>query len=399
MEVVGQIWQFITERADKGITPMGVYGSRRCSKTWTISQFALYRAYDFGEEWIFASMTETQGDAGAFSDCKNIIATNDAWVGDFTITNSPRRITCNVIRDRRYGKIVFRSFRDSATAKGAACDWIYINEANKFTEQQYYALTANARKGVIVDYNPEESEFWAERLIKRENLLHAIWQWNRKHLTQAQLQWFADLKERAESEDATSADIAFYKRYYLGEYAGIQGTIFTPANIRSITRDRMPEGVYRHIAFVDPSALRGADYFAMALGCTDGEVVYVVDTYSENEGNYYQPARVLQGWKSEHPDMEVYIETNGLQGIEFYEFCQASEGLEDVRAWTSKGNKFERITANYQALTGKVVFVEYEGMQAFLAQVYAFDKKCEHDDNIDAVNSLLMAYRIQGLVE
>jgi hypothetical protein len=86
----------------------------------------------------------------------------------------------------------------------------------------------------------------------------------------------------------------------------------------------------------------------------------------------------------------VNIEINGSIGRRFYEYAQNS-GL-DVAKWWSKGDKFERITANYQDLTRRVVFAETENVQEFLWQVYTFDKKCAHDDNIDAVNSLWNYY-------
>lgn len=392
MEVTGQIWNFLRERSTLGESPIGLYGARRSSKTWTISQFLLSQAFDYGDKIIFASMTENQGDAGAYEDCKNIIANNDAWSPYFVITRSPRRINCRFMRGAKYGQVIFRSFKDADTAKGAACDWVYINEANKFTLKQYYAITANARKGVVVDYNPEDGKFWAEDIIKPENLLQCKWQWNKRHLTAIQLKWFEDLKSAAESPNATSADIAFYRRYYLGEYSEIMGPIFTPANL--VQADTLPQGLYSPIAFADPSAMRGADYFAMVLGLTDGERVYIAETFSENTGGYELPTTVLQEWQQKYPGLEIYAETNGLAGVEFYEFARNSGLL--VRAWCSRGNKFERIVGEYQMILTRLVWVNTP--PTFLSQVYSFDKTCEHDDNIDAANSLLMAYKLRRLI-
>ena len=59
-----------------------------------------------------------------------------------------------------------------------------------------------------------------------------------------------------------------------------------------------------------------------------------------------------------------------------------------LASWTSRTNKFERIIANYMNITKKVFFLENGANLSFLEQVYEFSEKCEHDDNIDSVNSL-----------
>lgn len=399
MEVVGQIWDFLRDRTDKGESPIGLYGSRRCSKTWTISQFLLNKAFDDGDKCIFASMTETQGDAGAYDDCKNIIATNPAWLPFFEISRSPRRITCKFTRGARRGQISFRSFKDADTAKGAACDWIYINEANKFSLKQYHAITANARKGVIVDYNPEEHMFWAEDIIKKQNLLQCKWQWNRKHLTPVILKWFEDLKVRGTSPDATSADVAFYRRYYLGEYAEIYGEIFTPANI---LREKIDASrLYNFAIIADPSNLTGADYFASVCVATDGAHMYVLDAWSENKSTY--PVEVTswdewckrwmvvldkwREWVAQYGVQMLFCEANGV-GAEFLRYARSQDWA--IRPFTSTGNKHTRIKDNYNNLTSRVVFNDTDSVSDYLAQVYAYTGKDEagrHDDNVDCVSS------------
>lgn len=401
MEVVGQIWNFLRERTAMGESPIGLYGSRRCSKTWTISQFLLCRAFDEGDKCIFASMTETQGDAGAYEDCKSIIASNPAWLPYFEISRSPRRITCTFMRGSKRGSLSFRSFKDADTAKGAACDWIYINEANKFTLKQFYAITANARKGVIVDYNPEDDKFWADDLIKPENLLQCKWQWNRRHLTPVTLKWFDDLKERGTAPNATSADVAFYRRYYLGEYAEIYGDIFTPANI---LREKIDPKRLRNFAIIaDPSGLTGADYFASVCVATDGARLYIIDGLSQNESplpkevaasNWEEWCKRWEGildkwqeWVREYGCRMIFVEGNGV-GAEFIRYAR-SKGF-NIKPFTAKGNKHKRILDNYSQITNRVVWNEGEAMDAYLAQVYGYcgkDADGVHDDNIDCANS------------
>lgn len=403
MKVVGQIYDFIKERADKGISPIGVYGSRRCAKTWTISQFLLDQVFSCGDEVIFASMTEGQGDAGAYNDCKNIIATNRAWRAFFAITSSPRRIECLIFRNGRKGKAIFKSYKNAATAKGAACDWVYINEANAFTLRQYYAITANARKGVILDYNPEDGHFWADDeqnpVVAPCNLLQAKWQWN-PFLTSPQLQWFESLKAKALAPTATSADVAFYRRYYLGEYAEVYGDIFTPANI---IREQIDPTRLRNFAIIaDPSNLTGADYFANIVVATDGARLYILDAYSENKSSISAAVTdwaqwckrwsvVLAKWRewiARYDVRMIFCESNGV-GQEFLRYAK-SESVSNIKPFAASENKHKRIMANYDAMTSRVAWNDTDRVTEYLAQVFEYaskDRDGLHDDNIDCAST------------
>jgi hypothetical protein len=221
-------------------------------------------------------------------------------------------------------------------------------------------------------------------------LIHSTWKDNEANLTPVQLAWFANLKARAESPDATSVDRALYAMYYLGEYAEIDGAIFTCANIRTaaeLPRRENGDLALRNFAiFADPSALRGADYFATCLTATDDDGnVWLVDSDSRNTGGREDVARWMLDTCKTWDVKRFYIETNGLVGIDFYEFAENS-GL-PVEGWYSRGNKYQRIVDNYQNLTTRLVVWDTPKNRAFLEQVYTFAEKCEHDDNVDALNS------------
>ena len=385
MIVTGQIWRFIDGCVADGQTLIGLRGPRRASKTWTICQYLLNQMYSHGDEVIFASMTELQGDAGIYADCKKIIASNPAWYSAFSVTKSPRRIDARYERNGRRGWGMFRSFKDPETAKGGACDWVFMNEANKFTLQQYYDLSANARKGVIIDFNPNE-RFWGTELLNSENELKVKWTWNRPNLTPAQLQWFASVTERAQAEGHTSADEYFYKVYVLGEYAEISGDIFTRSNIR---REEVSlEGMTNYFVYADPSAMCGSDYFAMVLAASRDGIMYVVDTWSRNVGGRADAAEQIEDWCKNYDVRAIFVEGNGIIGKTFYEEQRAS--LPGMYPYTNTENKHGRILGNYEDICSRVVFVENDHLEPFLAQVYEYEGKNSlktHDDNIDAVNS------------
>lgn len=388
-----KIATYLEEGKRAGRSVLALQGARRAGKTYTTCQWLLLQMYNCGDVVIFASMTAEQGRKGAYEDCRNILKSWGALGDVFEIYKTPREIHCkrNNTESGREGVAYFSSYQDPETAKGGACDWVFINEANKFTRQQYYDLAANARKGVILDYNPN-AHFWVEELPNVEPLL-CSWKDNIKHLTQAQKDWFAQIYEAAHRDGATAADWYYYRVYYEGQYSEISGSIFTRANIHTIDYDKVPWAELKGFAiFCDPSALRGADFFPVVLSAHDSAGnVWVLQTNSRNDGEKSERVEVIKQMACAFDGVRIFAETNGLVGIDFFEFAQAS-GL-PVEGWCSRGNKFDRIIAKYQDITKRTFFVDDARLGGFLEQVYTFAEKCEHDDNIDAVATSLM---IQG---
>lgn len=392
-DITRYIYRHLETCKAKGRTPVKLRGARRASKTWTVCQWSLFQLLQEGDTFVFASMTNEQGRLGAFEDCCNIIAGFPTGLRQYyEIGKSPRQIACRSTPNGRSGIIVFRSFQDPETAKGIACDWVFINEANKFTLQQYYDLAANARKGVILDYNPQNA-FWVDKLPNKE--LVCTWQKNKEHLTPAQLQWFQQIYDAAHKPTATSADWYYYLVYYCGEYSELAGAIFTRGNIQIRQPEEVPKKLSQPILFCDPSALRDSDYFPAVVAALDeAGNMWVLDVDSTNSS---VPEKVGGDPKQERLDrmlhmagqfdnVSLWIEDNGLPGIEFIEQYAQPSGRE-WRTWHQVRDKFERIVSHYQELTRRTYFVDSPRLGEFLKQVYEFAKKCEHDDNIDAVNS------------
>ena len=358
-------------------------GGRRSGKSVFIAQFLSIKMHNEGDIVNVASMTAEQGRLGAYADFKRIIDDCPTFKAYSECLEVPREI-----RSQSGGKIFFNSYKNSETAKGIACDWLYMNEANNFTKQQFIDLRANVRKGVILDYNPNV-QFWIDDYVTEEDICDSTWKDN-PFLTDAQKEYFDELKRAAESPNATPLDIRNYNVYYLGKYSELRGKIFFENNMTFV--DEIPSDLYDFKAFCDPSALRGADFFACVLSAkshTDGKT-YIVGVRSQNDGSREDIVRLLREWCGSWDGVEVYIETNGIIGQDFYEYAYNS-GL-PVIPWYSRGNKFERIIAQYQNIKEDMVFVNCALMPSFMEQVYDFDEKCEHDDNADAIAS---TYKIQ----
>lgn len=376
-KVNGKYAAYLAERRKAGCTSFAFCGGRRSGKTFFIAQFLTTRAY-MGEVVNVASMTQSQGRLGAYSDFVNIIRDHPTLDACFECLQSPLEIR-NKWND---GRIIFNSYQKGMTAKGIACDWLFLNEANAFDKLQVASLRANVRKGWIIDYNPD-SAFWVDDYFQPDDICHSTWRDN-PFLTPTQLEWFDELKRNAERPNASSMDRWLYRVYYCGEPAELSGSIFTRENISFV--ESLPP-LWSYVVFCDPSDLRGADYFACVLCATDGERMVVVDSWSQNVGDNDIVLDVLRGWRDVYALDKIMVETNGSIGQRFFEYATNS-GVDVVR-WWSKGNKFERITSNYQDIVRRVVFADTARNREYVEQVYRFDAKCEHDDNIDAVNSAI----------
>lgn len=356
-------------------------GGRRSGKTFAICQRLLLLCYAHRRIVNIATMTMEQGRLGAYSDMKQIIENEPLLQKCFDIKITPREIANKYNGSR----IFFNSYQNSETAKGVACDYLFVNEANNFSKQQYIDLLANVRLGVFLDYNPN-IQFWVDEFFKPEDILITTWRDN-PFLSDLQKQYFAQLKMRAFSEEATSMDLFLYKVYYLGEHSEVSGDLFTPYNIRTI--EELPPDCRTFVIFCDPSAMVGNDFFAIVLATYSPakDLFVIVDTFSVNNSNKEFLMKMIKAWCLRFDDVVVYVETNGIIGADFFQYA-GNSGL-DVVPWYSHRKKFDRILASYEDIVGRTAFLEQDRLQEFLEQVYTFGEKCEHDDNIDAVNSAI----------
>lgn len=380
MKINAKFAKYVKKRKKLGKSVCIVYGSRRSGKTYQILQYLLLRAYNEKLTILVAGMTLQQLRNGAFSDALNIIDSEPIFQAVYTSTTSP---LC--IKNRINGSvIIFSSFENPEKSKGLACDLGYLNEGNTFTKDILTSIRVNVREMLFIDFNPVK-KFWVNELYEDEEWLKLTYQDN-EFLTPAQLEYFEELRRNAEKPNASPLDIYLWEVNGLGNFCGITGNIFTRGNI--VLVNEYPE-LHSIMAFSDPSALRNADYFASCLGGLDKENnLYILDSYSINNGTQDMIQNKLEQWADTYDLKRIYIETNGIIGTTFYEELRKKNRELPLASWTSRTNKFERIIANYSNLTNRTYFLNTGSNVSFLEQVYEFSEKCDHDDNIDAVNSL-----------
>lgn len=377
--VNGKIAAYIKQRHLSGKNTFALCGGRRSGKTFAIMQFLLGRATK-GEVVNVASMTAEQGRLGAFADACTIIKDSETLQAHFNVLQTPREIRST----QTDGRIFFNSYQNPETAKGVACDWLFVNEANNFTKQQFLDLLANVRIGYFVDYNPNKL-FWVNDFFADDEILVTTWKDN-PFLTDLQKKYFDDLKAQAERPNASALDVRNYNVYYCGKYSELRGQIFFEEHFKFLKE--VPDGLTNFAIFCDPSALRGADFFSCVLSARDKErkKVFVLDVFSINSGTKDEVCAKLREWCGQYDHVKIYVEVNGIIGQDFGIYARREAQL-PVLPYTSRGNKFDRICSNYENFRERLFLCWTPRLPDFMSQVYDFDVHCEHDDNADALSS------------
>ncbi len=275
---------------------------------------------------------------------------------------------------------------DIANSLGA-CDIRYVNECNTFSKDTIEKLMINNRGQMYFDFNPYR-KFWIEEFITDTNFLKTTWKDN-PFLTKVQIDLFQ--KWTIEGQQAEIGSYPYWRWQVLceGEFAELTGEIFTPENIKFT--NQKPDGLHTYIIFADPSNAKGNDYFALTLTAIgpDGNC-YLIDSFSCNRIEKVLIAEKIRQWQKDYPVQRTFIETNGEFGVKFYNDCVLA-GIQ-VDGWYSRKDKFERIMANFDVITNKLIVLDTQQNRDFVNQIYTFKIDCANDDNIDCLNNAILAY-------
>jgi predicted phage terminase large subunit-like protein len=292
----------------------------------------------------------------------------------------------------RGNEISFINIPDNIKAEKIAnslgtCDIRYINECNMYSKTTAEILRIKNTGQTIYDYNPWR-EFWINDLITDTNFLKTTWRDN-SFLTKQQIELFLQWTEAGQRAEIGSYDYWRWQVMCEGIFAEITGEIFTPDNIHFVKEKT--SGLHNFIIFADPSNAKGCDFFALTLTAIDenGQVI-LIDSFSRNKIEKVLLGEKIKEWQKDYPVQRTYIETNGEFGLKFYNDCFLS-GI-PVDGWYSRQDKYERIMANFDVITQKLIILDTLQNREFIQQLYTFKIDCANDDNIDCLNNALMAY-------
>jgi len=193
-------------------------GSSRSAKTYSVLQWFYFLAISGVKfELTIVGRSKPFLRDGAFNTFKDI-APKERFI------SNPFRVKI------KNATILFRSFENEADAKGSERDFLYVNECNDVEFKVVQQLVMRTRKQCFFDFNPTK-KFWIDEYQTKTNLLHTTWLDN-KFLSEAQIENFKRIKDRAEKPNASAYDKYLYSVYYLGEYGDLSGNVF--ANFEEI---------------------------------------------------------------------------------------------------------------------------------------------------------------------
>ena len=122
--------------------------------------------------------------------------------------------------------ISFRAFDDSTKAQGTMCDIAIVEEALNIDEQVFNVFSMSVKEQIFFLFNPTRTS-WTDKYVKQDgsNYLTTTFKDN-PYLSEAQLNEFELIRQRALSPTATVLDQYNYSVYYKGEYGDLSGKVF-----------------------------------------------------------------------------------------------------------------------------------------------------------------------------
>lgn len=240
---------------DEDIQVIAHQGGSRSSKTYSIAQSIV--AICLQNRNITFSIVRKTLPALKATVIKDVLEILNDWNIGAPVTN----------HHRAAGRIIFPSgseidyfsVDDEQKIRGRKRDFLYINECNELTHDEYTQLKLRTSGKVVLDFNPSDDSGWHYDVMSLPGsvVIHSTYKDN-PYLSQSQVDYIESLKD---------VDENLYRVYTLGERP-----------IRS-------EQVYKHFKFVDPS-WKGQGVakvsYGIDWGFNDPTVVVKAMVYEDN---------------------------------------------------------------------------------------------------------------------
>jgi phage terminase large subunit len=189
-------------------------GSSRSSKTYSVCQFFVLKMLNEFELFSMVRKTLPALKASAYKDFLEIVKNAGIYVpkkhnkSDFTYK-------------LRRGEVEFFSVDQYEKVKGRKRKYLFINEANELSYDDFIQLALRTTGTIILDYNPSHDKFhWIETKIKTRNdieIIHSTYKDNP----------FLNQETINEIERLKDADENLWKIYGLGIMGEIKNLIYT----------------------------------------------------------------------------------------------------------------------------------------------------------------------------
>jgi len=191
-------------------------GSSRSGKTYSILQLLIFvKAFEERENvFTIARKTLTALKASAMRDFVDILKSVDLYEEkNHNKSENTYKLNGNLFE--------FIGLDQPQKKRGAKRDYLFINEANELTLEDWVQLSIRTKKQIYLDYNPSMEEHWIyDIVIPRDDCTFI----KSTYLDNAA---FLEPEQVREIENLINIDETYYKIYALGEMAQVKGAIYT----------------------------------------------------------------------------------------------------------------------------------------------------------------------------
>ncbi|MBC8436177.1 MAG: terminase, partial [Bacteroidetes bacterium] len=191
-------------------------GGSRSGKTYSILQLLIFVKAFEATDMVFSIVRKSMPalKASAMRDFFEILKSQDLYnERDHNKTENTYILNGNLFE--------FMSLDQPQKKRGAKRTYLFINEANELTLEDWIQLSLRTEKQIFLDYNPSMDEHWIyETVIPRKDctFIHSTFRDNLLFLPAEQVKEIENLK---------NVDENYWRIYGLGEIGQIQGLVLT----------------------------------------------------------------------------------------------------------------------------------------------------------------------------
>ena len=191
-------------------------GSSRSGKTYSILQLLiLVKAFEETDNvFTICRKTLTALKATAMRDFFDILKSAEMYSeGNHNKSENTYKLNGNLFE--------FVGLDQPQKKRGAKRDYLFINEANELTLEDWVQLSIRTKKQIFLDYNPSMEEHWIYDIVLPRDDCTFIKSTYRDNAA------FLEPEQIKEIENLINIDENYWKIYGLGEMAQVRGSIFT----------------------------------------------------------------------------------------------------------------------------------------------------------------------------
>jgi phage terminase large subunit len=260
-------------------------GGSRSGKTYSILQLLIFVKAFEEKEQVFSVVRKTLPAlrATAMRDFFEIVKEHDLYdERNHNKTENTYRLNDNLFE--------FMSLDQPQKKRGAKRAFLFINEANELTLEDWIQLSIRTERQIFIDYNPSMDEHWIyDTVIPRPDctFIHSTYLDNIRFLPDEVIREIENLKK---------VDENYWRIYGLGEIGQIKGLVFTNwESVDEFTKECKWVSFGMDFGFTnDPTVIVKVGLFAGEIyidellynrGMTNKDIIQVIESLKIGKGD------------------------------------------------------------------------------------------------------------------